>query len=339
MLKPIIYALLAALFYAVNIPLSKVLLAQASPAMMAALLYLGAGLGIGIFYIAAGKKTPQEKLSRQDLPYTAGMVLLDIAAPILLMFGISMGASSNASLLGNFEIAATTLIALFIFKEKVSWRLWAGIALISIASAVLTFEGADSLRFSLGSVFVLLAASCWGLENNCTRKISSKNTYQIVMVKGIFSGLGSLSIAFFMKESLPGFDCIAYSMMLGFVSYGLSIFMYVRAQNWLGAAKTSAYYSAAPFMGAFLAFAFLGEKLSAGYAAALIIMLCGTAFVIADTLVSRHEHKHRHLITHSHGGVKHTHYVEHSHPHDHYLDDSKHRHAHSEQELSLFHSH
>ncbi len=151
-LKAVLYAFLAALFYAVNVPVSKLLLQHIGPASMAALLYLGAGIGIGLLSLFRRKnRTAAEHLTKKDLPYVIGMIVLDIAAPVLLMLGISYGSPANASLLGNFEIVATTVIALFVFGEAVSKRLWAAIALIVISSALLSFDGTDSFRFSCGS--------------------------------------------------------------------------------------------------------------------------------------------------------------------------------------------
>lgn len=281
----IIYAVAAALFYAINVPCSKILLNYAAPTFMAAFLYLGAGLGVGAMYLFHWKKeSPLERLNKKDLPYTVGMVLLDIIAPILLMIGVNLGTSSNASLLGNFEIVATTLIAMLIFKEAVSKRLWIAIAFITLSSIILSFDGSGSLEFSLGSLFVLGAAACWGLENNCTRNISDKSTYQIVTIKGFFSGTGSLIVALALGEKFPNIIYIFFILLLGFIAYGLSIFTYIRAQKTLGAAKTSAYYALAPFIGAFLSFVLLHEALSAGYLVALLIMVAGTAFVVYDTL-------------------------------------------------------
>ena len=251
--RAILYALLAAVFYAVNVPLSKLLLQRIGPTTMAALLYLGAGAGIGLLSLLNRRdRVHSSPLSKSDLPCVVGMIVLDIAAPIFLMLGISYGSSANASLLGNFEIVATTLIALLIFREAVTPRLWAAIALVTLSSVLLSFEGTDSFKFSSGSLFVLLATVCWGFENNCTRNISSKDTYEIVVLKGIFSGLGALAIARIKGEPAPQIQYIAAAMLLGFVAYGLSIFLYVRAQNTLGAAKTSAYYAVAPFVGPFL---------------------------------------------------------------------------------------
>ena len=333
-LKAIMFAFLAAVFYAINVPISKVLLQHVGPTTMAALLYLGAGIGIGMMSLFNKKdREKAESLTKAELPYIVGMIVLDIAAPIFLMLGISYGSSANASLLGNFEIVATTVIALILFKEAVTKRLWLAIGLITLSSILLSFEGTDSFHFSYGSLLVIMATVCWGLENNCTRELSSKSTYQIVMLKGLCSGLGALVIALIKKESFPGIGYIAIALALGFVAYGLSIFMYVRAQNVLGAAKTSAYYAVNPLIGALLAFVFLSESLSWMYVIALIVMVIGSALVVVDTFIRQHDHEHQHTFTHSHGGSTHTHTVRHSHVHKHYLTEEKHRHRHSIEEL------
>jgi len=332
--KSIIYALLAAVFYAVSVPFSKILMKNVGQTSMAALLYLGAGIGIGILALFNKRdREKSQKLSRKDLPYVIGMIVLDIAAPIFLMLGISYGSSANASLLGNFEIVATSVIALVIFKEAISKRLWAAISLITLASVLLSFEGVGSFQLSYGSLFVLLATVCWGFENNRTREISTKNTYDIVMLKGVFSGLGSLVIALIKEEVLPEYRYIVGALLLGFVAYGLSIFLYVRAQNTLGAAKTSAYYAVAPFVGSFLSFVFLNEHLSWMYLIALIVMITGTVLVVVDTLIRHHAHLHQHTFVHTHDGSTHTHTIEHSHDHSHYVTDDKHGHHHSKEEL------
>lgn len=328
-LWPITLALMAAILYAINTPFSKVLLEEVSPSSMAAFLYLGAGLGVGVMYLFNYKdEDKEERLGRKDLIYVIGMIVLDIAAPIFLMLGIKYGTASNASLLGNFEIVATSLIALFIFKEKISTRLWAAIGFITLSSIILSFESTTSLKFSLGSFFVILATSCWGLENNCTRNISDKSTYQIVVLKGIFSGLGAFAIARLVGEPIPPIKYIIAVLALGYVSYGLSIFVYVRAQRDLGAAKTSAYYAVAPFVGAFLAFLINGDRLTANYYLALFFMIVGTIFVVYDTMVKSHQHVHSHTIVHTHDGQTHTHKISHNHEHRHFLNENKHDHKH-----------
>lgn len=331
-----LYAFLAAVFYAINTPLSKMLLTNITPTFMAAFLYLGAGLGVGVMYLFHWKnETRAEHLTKKDFPYTVGMIVLDILAPIFLMFGIEYGNAANASLLGNFEIVATTLIALMVFHEAVSKRLWIAIALISLSSIILSFEGTDSFQISSGSLFVLLAAACWGLENNCTRNISNKSTYEIVVLKGIFSGGGSFVVALLLHEKLPDIRYVMAALLLGFVAYGLSIFLYVRAQRSLGAAKTSAYYAVAPFVGAFLSFILLGEPLTGTYFIALLVMVAGTVFVVMDTLVKHHAHEHTHIFSHTHNGITHTHTVTHTHEHEHYTAGLHHRHHHAKEDLEV----
>ncbi len=283
--KAVFYAIAAAVFYALNVPCSKLLLGRIAPTYMAAFLYLGAGVGVGIMYLFHHKhETQAERLEKKDMPYTIGMVLLDIIAPILLMLGVKLGTSANASLLGNFEIVATTLIAMLIFKEKVSRKLWAAIGLITLSSMILSFSSEGSFTFSFGSLLVLGATACWGFENNCTRSISDKSTYQIVTIKGFGSGTGSLIVAVIIGEKLPDLRFILPAVVLGFVAYGLSIFTYIRAQKTLGAAKTSAFYAIAPFIGAMLSFIFLRESLTITYIIAFVIMVLGTVFVVSDTL-------------------------------------------------------
>lgn len=284
-ISAIIYAIAAAIFYAINVPCSKMLLMNVPPTYMAGYLYVGAGIGVGIMYLFHYKsETPTELLCKKDMPYTVGMVLLDIIAPILLMIGVSMGTSSNASLLGNFEIVATTVIALLVFQEAVSKRLWLAVGFITLSSMILSFDS-GSIEFSLGSLFVIGATVCWGLENNCTRNISGKSTYQIVTIKGLFSGAGSLIVALFLGEEKPELQYIILTLILGFVAYGLSIFTYIRAQKTLGAAKTSAYYAIAPFIGVFLSFVLLRDPITIRYIVALMVMVLGSGIIVYDTLL------------------------------------------------------
>lgn len=297
-------AVLAAGLYAINIPLSKLLLVHIEPTMMASYLYLGAGIGIGVVFLLTQKRTENkaEKITKKDMPYVLGMILLDILAPILLMFGLLASASASASLLNNFEIVCTSLIAFLVFRERVSGRMWLAIALITLSSFVLSLEDMATFRFSWGAILVLLATLCWGLENNCTKNLSDKNTYHVVFLKGIFSGLGSLIVALLLKERFATFGYLALAMLLGFVAYGLSIFFYIKAQGVIGAAKTSAYYAIAPFIGTLLSFVIFKERPKPAYFVGLAIMILGTGIVVLDTLTRKHSHIHKHCITHTHGG-------------------------------------
>ena len=280
--QAILFAILAAALYALNAPASKLLLQNVRPTMMAGFLYLGAGLGMVLLGLArsrTGHGKRELRLTKKDLPCTLGMVGLDIAAPIFLMIGLTRTTAANASLLNNFEIVATSLIALLIFRERITRRLWIAIGLITLSSLLLSLEDAGSLQFSVGSLFVLLACVCWGMENNCTRCLSGSDPLEIVVVKGFGSGLGSVIIGLWLGEPLPmGMD-ILKTLLLGFVAYGLSITFYVYAQRDLGAAKTSAYYAVAPFIGVLLSFVIFRELPGALFFIALAIMIAGTWLV------------------------------------------------------------
>lgn len=292
--KGIFLAILAAALYAINSPFSKILLQFMSPTLMAGFLYLGAGIGMAI--IAAVRKVKsedvkEEKLTKAELPYTAAMILLDIAAPILLLAGLNLTTAANASLLNNFEIVATSLIALIFFKEKIGLRLWMGIFFVTASCAVLSFEDVSSLKFSYGSLYILLACVCWGLENNCTKKISSKDPLEIVLLKGIFSGIGSIVIGLCIGERITAVWSVFAVLAVGFVAYGLSIFFYVYAQRILGAARTSAFYSVAPFIGTALSLVIFGEIPKFTYYIAVGLMIIGSILCADDKPIFKSRRK------------------------------------------------
>ena len=331
-------AVLAAALYAVNVPFSKLLLAHASPTMMAALLYLGAGLGLLACRLAGkllGRPQKAPSLTRKELPYTAAMVALDIAAPILLMLGVERTTSANVSLLNNFEIVATSLIALVLFKEVLSRRLWLAIGLVTAASVLLGWEGGSGLVFNQGSALVLGACLCWGFENNCTKMLSAKSSQEIVIIKGCFSGLGSLLVALALEEPFPAPVWMLLTALLGFVSYGLSIYFYILAQRDLGAAKTSAYYSIAPFLGVAFSMLLLGERPGLRFYAALASMAASTVLMVRDSVALQHIHAHTHVHTHAHrhGDLVHTHQHAHVHSHLHIHGSDEEQHLHIHQDL------
>lgn len=211
------------------------------------------------------------------------MVALDILAPILLMLGLKSATAANVSLLNNFEIVATSLVALAVFKESISKKLWIAIGLVTISSIILSFEDMSSLSFSYGSVFVLLACVCWGFENNCTRMMSSKDPLETVVIKGFGSGLGSFIVALVTGEKMPDIVFVLCALVLGFIAYGLSIYFYIYAQRDLGAAKTSTYYAVSPFVGAALSLVIFRQTPSVSYIIALLIMIAGTYLATADS--------------------------------------------------------
>lgn len=276
----ILLAVLAAALYAISTPVSKMMLQTVAPTMVAAFLYLGAGIGVGaMMLIRSGRhRTTEERLHKGDTPYAVAMVLLDIAAPILMMYGLKTCSAANTSLLNNFEIVATALIALLFFSESVGRKLWMAIILVTAASILLSLDDGsigEALTFSRGSLLVLGATVCWGLENNCTRQIANRDPMEIVTVKGFGSGLGALLIALCVGDGFPSFRHIAIILLLGFVAYGLSIYFYTYAQRTIGAAKTSTYYALAPFIGALLSILMLGEPVTWIFVVASVIMAAG----------------------------------------------------------------
>ena len=276
-LSPVWMAILAAVFYALNAPFSKLLLGSVDASAMASLLYLGAGIGMLLLLpLHRGKEKRQSGLTARDVPYGIAMVVLDIAAPLLLMHGLRYTTSANAALLNNFEIVATSLIALVIFHEKIDRRLWCAIGVVTLASMLLSLEDAQSLNFSGGSLLVLGACVCWGFENNCTRMMSHADPLYIVVIKGLGSGAGAGLVMLLSGEAYPAWPLILLALLLGFVSYGLSVYFYVYAQRDLGAARTSAYSAIAPFVGVALSFLMFRTLPGVLFFIALALMIWGS---------------------------------------------------------------
>ncbi|MBN2853014.1 MAG: DMT family transporter [Clostridia bacterium] len=330
----VLLALLAALLFGLNAPLSKMLLISFPPMYMVSMLYLGAGFGMLFLYIFKKNKNKEANLSKSDAKWAVLMIVLDIVAPFFLMLGLKLSSSASASLLFNFEMVATTLVALIFFKESIGKRLWLAIGLITFASLLLTFDFSENLliSFSLGSLFVLIACVTWGFENNFTRNMSHKDPSQIVILKGFGSGTGAL-IVFFLTEYKSftfSLSSTVYALVLGFVSYGLSIFFYVKAQRFLGASRTSAFYAAAPFLGVIFSFILFRETLSIAFSVSFFIMLAGAYLAASE----KHEHLHHHeLMTHTH---KHSHDDLH---HLHSQENLTHSHTHTHQEMDHTHVH
>lgn len=332
----IFMAILAASLFGISSPISKLLLVEIPPTLMSSLLYLGAGVGmLAINYIKGISKIEkiEAQMTKKEMPYILGMVILDIAAPICLMLGLTMTTSANASLLNNFEIVATSIIALLIFKEAIGKRMWISISLITLSSIILSFEDVGSFTFSIGSIFVLMACLCWGFENNCTRMLSLKDPLQIVVVKGFGSGFGSLIIALVLKQHSTNLLYIAMALLLGFVAYGLSIYFYIMAQRELGAARTSAYYAIAPFIGVLLSIIIFSQQITISFIIALVIMIIAAFFAG----VEHHKHIHIHEeITHEH---RHNH-IDNHHNHVHeYRIESEHSHVHTHEKAEHIHKH
>jgi drug/metabolite transporter (DMT)-like permease len=281
----IVYAILAALFYGFGTPLSKLLLLHISPYLLSSLLYFGAGIGmlfVVLFTKSQRKSRFVNEFKKRDLKFIILMIALDIIAPILLMIGLTTTNASTASLLNNFEIVFTGIIAMIFFKEIVGRKMWVAISLIVLAGALLTFEDFTGFHISIGALFVLGASLSWGLENNCTRMLSKGNPLHVVVIKGLGSGLGSLIIALVVNQASVVWYFVILALLLGFVSYGMSLYFYISAQRQLGAARTSAFYAIAPFVGSIFSFIVLKDSLSIVFGIAFILMIFGTYLAIKE---------------------------------------------------------
>ena len=284
-LIPILYAILAAIFYGFSSPISKLLLAEISPYLMSSLLYFGAGGGMLLIVLFKKKSkvvSNHESFSKKDVKYIVLMIILDIVAPILLMLGLMRTNASIASLLNNFEIIFTSLIAMIFFKEVIGKKMWVAIALICVAGLLLTFEDYRNLSISIGALLVLGASLSWGLENNCTRMLSKGNPLYVVILKGFGSGLGSLVIALALSQAGGLWYFMIFALILGFMSYGMSLYYYISAQRHLGASRTSAYYAIAPFAGALFSFLILNESITLVFIITFLVMVGGTYLAIKE---------------------------------------------------------
>ncbi len=312
-------ALLAAALFGASAPIAKLLLGEVEPVFLAAFLYLGSGIGALALKRASHQEAP---VRRNDIGWLAGAVVAGgIAAPILLLFSLRHTPASTASLLLNFEGVATTLIAAIIFKEAVSRRTVWAILGITAASILLSWN-AEGWGISLGALGILGACVLWGIDNNMTRAISAKDPLTIVLVKGWGAGTFSLLLALLLGNTWPKTIIIIGALILGSLSYGLSIALFIRAMRSLGAARTSALFGTAPLMGVLLSFVLIQERPNTLFFAALLLMIAATILLF----VEQHGHWHSHdPITHDH---------RHSH------DDGHHTHSHPTMEArSLVHSH
>jgi len=338
-------ALASAALFGVSTPLAKLLLGEVSPVVLAALLYLGSGLGLGLVLLVRRAAKPVEAaLSRRDLPWLAGAVVAGgVAAPVVLLWGLRRTLASDAALLLNFETVLTALLAAVIFREAVGRRVWTAAAVMFAAGVLLTYDPAARLAISPHAAAIVLACALWALDNNLTRKISGADPMQIAAIKGLVAGTVNLALGLGAGAALPAAATIAAGTALGFASYGVSLVLFIHALRHLGAARTGAHFGTAPFIGAAVAVPLLGEPVTGALLLATALMAIATWLVLTE----RHEHEHAHermLHTHRHahdehhrhahvgdeGPEPHTHEhvhepMRHSHPH---LPDLHHRHEH-----------
>lgn len=339
-LYPILQALLAALLFGASAPIAKLLLGEIDPIPLAGFLYLGSGVSSlivkGVQRLGKQHGGTEAQVKKDDLLWLGGAILAGgIVAPIVMLFSLRSTPAATASLLLNFEGVATTLIAVLVFKEALSHRAWWAITFITIASILLSINLKNGWGLSLGAVGILAACVFWGLDNNFTRNVSAKDPLTIVAIKGLVAGLFSLVLARLLGRQFPALTIALGAMIVGSLSYGLSIVLFVRAMRGIGAARTSALFGTSPLAGMALSFLLFQDSPGLMFAIALPLMVGGTVWLF----IEEHGHVHIHkTIVHEH---RHWHDDEH-HTHEHNLDElpvPEHSHFHTHDWLEHDHSH
>ena len=276
----------------------------------------------------------EARIRIRDIPWLLVAILAGgVIAPILLMSSLEITPAATASLLLNFEAVATVIIAFIIFRESVGRRVWIALGIITLASILLSWNPNTAFGLSVGAIGILLACVFWGVDNNATRNISGKDPFTIVALKGFFAGSVALILAVLGHYTVPGITFILAAMVLGFLCYGVSMVLFIRALRDLGAARTGAYYCTAPFIGTVFSFLIFGVYLDLQLVIAFSLMVLG-ALVLAT---ERHTHQHHHVpMEHEH---LHHHPEEH-HRHDHERDIAgDHSHPHFHEQLNHDHPH
>ena len=348
--RAVIYALFSALLFGVSTPAAKALLGSTEPAMLAGLLYCGAGLGAALFRrtlraASNASRVQQAALARHDVPWLAGAIVAGgIVGPLLLMAGLSRTEAAAASLMLTLEGVATALMAWFVFHENFDRRIALGMACLVAGALVLSWSGQPTLSNLLGPLAIVGACVAWGLDNNLTRKVSLADPLQIVELKGLIAGPCNIALALWMGSLLPSAGPAVLAGIVGMLGYGASLALFVLALRDLGTARTGAYFSTAPFFGAVVAVLALHEPLTSQLIVAAALMATGVWLHITEhhdhlhfhaPMGHEHAHIHDEHHRHEHGpldpvGEPHTHWhrhgpLEHAHAH---TPDEHHRHRH-----------
>lgn len=332
----IFYALASAALFGVSTPAAKVLLGSVHPAVLAGLLYCGAGVGIAVLrqvMPAFVTRAPEVALSRSDLPWIGGAIAAGgVLGPLLLMAGLARTDAATASLLLTLEGTATALMAWFIFHENFDRRIALGMACLVAGAVVLSWSGRPAMENVAGPLAIVAACLAWGLDNNLTRKVSLADPLQIVELKGLIAGPFNLGLGLSIGAAVPSLSAALIAGVVGFFGYGLSLALFVVALRHLGTARTGAYFSTAPFLGSATAVLLLGEPLTMQLVAAGGLMAIGVWLHLTE----RHEHEHVHEpMAHTH---PHVHDEHHRHQHT-AADPSGEPHTHFHQHSRMRHSH
>jgi drug/metabolite transporter (DMT)-like permease len=329
-------AIFSAILFGISPALCKSAAGAMSPALLAGLLYLGSGLGLQLHLLAKGTGTvgALRRLPRLQRVKLSGAVLFGgVLAPLCLAYGIKYGFASEVSLLLNLETVATTVVAWVFFKEQVGLRVWGGKVCIVLGAVLIILAGESSLAFSLSGVSVLLACLFWGIDNNLTRDIEELPAEVLASIKGLGAGVFNIMLALVLATGTVSPFQVATTLVIGALSYGLSLVLFVEALRKIGSARTSTYFSIGPFVGVFFSVLFLGEKMLAVYWVASLLMLSGLVFLYRE----RHSHIHTHEgLAHTH---RHLHDEHHGHSHDEASEQEPHEHYHFHAPLTHQHEH
>lgn len=330
----ILIALGSAILFGLSTPVAKLLLGETNPWMLAGLLYGGAGVGLLVVYVAGhARNNGEARLARADLPWLAGAVSSGgIIGPVLLLFGLARVEASAASLLLTLEGVFTALLAWFVFKENFDRRIAVGMMSIVAGVVVLNWRPDGTISDLVGPAALAAACLAWAIDNNLTRRVSLSNPVQIAMIKGLVAGPVNLGIGLLAGAALPPAGTVGVAALTGFAGYGISLVLFVLALRHLGTARTGAYFSVAPFLGAVASVALLGEPATSQLLAAGVLMAVGVWLHISE----RHEHEHEHEeMAHEH---RHAHDEHHDHEHD-WPVDPRRPHSHWHRHARLHHAH
>lgn len=330
--------LTAALLFGASTPLAKLLLGGTSPLLLAGLLYLGSGVGLGVLLLIRRFRNPatfdEMRIPRRELLWLLGAILFGgVLGPALLMWGLTLTDGATASLLLNVEGVLTAVLAWIVFRENADRQIVLGMVAIVAGGVLLSWEpGGGAL--SVGALLIVAACLCWAIDNNLTRKVSTNDAMLVAGIKGLLAGAFNTGLALAMGASLPAWPALSGSLAVGFLGYGLSLTLFVVALRTLGTARTGAYFSVAPLFGVAISFALWPESPSVRFWMAAALMALGVWLHVRE----RHEHEHSHeLLDHAH---RHAHDEHHQHAHDFPWDGQEpHVHAHRHEVLTHKHPH
>ncbi|MBB1613699.1 MULTISPECIES: DMT family transporter [Pseudomonas] len=330
----VLYALAAAALFGASTPLAKLLGVDVAPMLLAGLLYLGSGVGLAIVRFARDRGWQRTGLTVREWPWLMGAILFGgVLAPVALMFGLTRTAGATASLMLNLESVLTALLAWVVFRENADRRIVIGMIAIVLGGIVLSWPHQSATAHDwTGPLAVAFACLCWAIDNNLTRKVSASDALFIAGSKGLAAGVVNTSLALAIGAQLPAVTTLSPILLVGFLGYGVSLVLFVLALRGLGSARTGAYFSTAPFLGAVISILILGEPVSLWFLVAAALMAIG----VWIHLMENHAHEHQHEpLAHNH---RHRHDEHHQHEHGFEWDGSE-PHSHPHEHAPIRHSH